>query len=101
MPYFITEESLLRNKLAAAEKTIAELRAEVEKLSWKPITPESSPKVGDELYRNVGEEFGGITVQEADDEMDSWIASDYAFEYWTHYRPINPPASTKGKDKEK
>lgn len=75
------------------------LRAEVERLSWKPITPESVPEVGHEMmnaYRTWSSlDCVHIQVVTAAMRIDYEACRVAGF---THYRPINPPASTKGED---
>lgn len=85
---------------ARLKQTIAELRAEVERLSWKLITPESLPNRGDEALRLPSETHGPIVIPAGFDarpedpqECDRYVGAGF-----THYRPINPPASNKGED---
>lgn len=75
------------NRLAALEAENAQLKAEVERLDWKPITPESLPCEEDEVASwHPG---GRVAVLSAQWEMSYSTLIDYGY---THYRPINPPA---------
>lgn len=93
---YVREWQLLIERIATAEQTIAELRAEVERLIWKPITPESLPKLGDEVYGHDGK----TGYPESVDIEDDYTAEEWVCDGYTHYRPSNYPASTKGEDNE-
>jgi hypothetical protein len=80
---------------------VAELRTEVERLSWKLITPESLPKIGDEvtgfdpaeaiLSIHVRAVSRGLALARNKNPQDrDWERLGY-----THYRPINPPQPQK------
>lgn len=85
---------------ARLKQTIAELRAEVERLSWKPITRESvfDPDIWYSIAATgpLGEIWYS-TIEGAQFQRPE--AARHLLEIGrTHYRPINPPASTKGED---
>jgi hypothetical protein len=62
----------------------------IKDLEWKPITPDSLPKVGDEAMNpTTGEVIASPSFYD-DLNYELWIDCG-----WTHYRPINPPERTK------
>jgi hypothetical protein len=83
-------------QLKAAQAEIASLKAQLAALSWKPITSDSLPKVGDEVACFV--ESGECVIYEVNDFHALFDAQKWTHEYgMTHYRPINPPqAATEG-----
>ena len=73
--------------LGADKQRIDELEAQLRELQWKPITPDSLPKVGDEVW--IADSFfkpGIISIV---------TEPDFPYSYWrstgTHYLPISPP----------
>jgi hypothetical protein len=102
------EKELNMDKLMieAQRIEIAALKDQIAALSWKPITPDSLPNVGDEVYSSgyksvfFPDSQGTVYAPERTDDLRphlGWInAPSHAF---THYRPINPPttqAATEG-----
>lgn len=67
---------------------IAELESRLAALDWRPITPESLPKVGDELYSPVSKMV--MRLPEGYAPMIP-MPNDFIFAGWTHFRPINDP----------
>ena len=79
-------------QLKAALARVKELE---EQVRWKPIMPESLPKVGDEVYRaGMNGSVPAIDVQVAQEDANY---NSYRACGWTHYRPINPPAKEDAK----
>lgn len=72
-------------------RAVSELTAQVQELQWKPITPESVPKVGDEL---LGKHEQLMKMPEGYAPIIPMI-EDFTFAGWTHYRPITPPAPSR------
>jgi hypothetical protein len=66
---------------------IAELERSLAALSWTPITPENLPKVGDEILAAC-EAYANVRNVDAQDMRVLWKER----RYWTHFRPIAPPA---------
>lgn len=73
-------------RLAASEAEVKRLREQVD---WKPITPDSLPKVGDEIGI-FGEKESFIHLCQNEYTFDVWC-----IKAWTHYRPINAPAEPR------
>jgi hypothetical protein len=69
-------------------KQLAEARKAAE---WALIDEEHLPKMGNEVWRDEGEEYGGVSVEAVDVDMAKWPLEDWQIEHWTHYRSINAP----------
>ena len=86
----VTTMQGLRDELALAQERIVVLRALVAALGWQPITPDSLPRVGDEVLRQRPDSLISPVVDNAvhpnDTTHEDWIALGY-----THFRPIHPP----------
>lgn len=82
----LAENQALTTALAAAN-------ARVQALEWRPITPESLPKFGDEVL-GFGEKWIAVRVVFPDGE-DYKNQKSRRIAGYTHYRPIGPP-SQKG-----
>ena len=73
-----------RAEIATLEAQLAEAK---ERAEWRPITPDSLPKVGDEVLRIS--DNGIVWVYSA---VKNYKSFDEAIALMdTHYRPINPP----------
>lgn len=72
-------------RTSAAEAQVRELQAN---MNWREITTESLPKIGEEVWRDLGDEFGGIDVEAVDSDQELWGLEDWKLEYWTHHRLI-------------
>ena len=83
-----TYEGLRRVYLAALER-IALAESQLAALLWRPITPESLPKVGDEVTRNFKDGYWEVAA--VADFLGVMAFLNFKAGEWTHYRPINPP----------
>lgn len=77
-------------ELGAAEAERDQLKAELAEMQWKPITPDSLPKDGDEISD------GRFRVDDASSHIPDWGEEkmtdvDWHLHGWTRYRAINPP----------
>jgi hypothetical protein len=63
---------------------IASLEAQLEAFKWKPITPDSLPKVGDEVRDQVG------TIRDAAIWFHT-LAEDWLANLWIEFRAIEVP----------
>jgi hypothetical protein len=82
----------VNNRIAELEREVGQLRARLKELEWREITPESLPKVGDEL---LNAKRGVLMRLPADYAPMIPMMDDFTFAGWTHFRhfrPINPPA---------
>ena len=89
MPHPRLSTKAEQDRIAELERQLAEAKAQIAALQWRPITPENSPKVGDEAYScNDGDV---LEVRSCDlGTYSKWTNAG-----WTHFRPINPPSSTR------
>ena len=77
---------------AEYELQLAVLLALREAVRWKPITPDSLPKVGDEVYRaGMNGCKPALDIQVVGDATTTY--NGYREWGWTHYRAINPPSA--------
>lgn len=74
-------------ELGAAEAERDQAKAELAEMQWKPITPDSLPKVGDEVMSIKHSDSTKLVVCGGSHDFDWWCV-DMRF---THYRAINPP----------
>jgi hypothetical protein len=81
---YVTDE--YKERIAALESELAECEARIEDLDWRPITPESVPKIGDEV---ASKHFSFVEPSENLERLDFEYVEGQGF-YW--YRPINPPS---------
>lgn len=65
---------------------IEQMARELLALRWKKITPESLPKVGDEVFEFDSKECEAINCITEKRSYEGWKLNRY-----THYRPINAP----------
>lgn len=85
---------------ADIEKQLAEAKATIQRLDWKPITPESLPKMADEAIgehlRVIPNPYYPNVVSVTDwHERNLYTADRWQERGFTHYRPINPPTVAK------
>lgn len=85
----IAIQKSLFEELGAAGAERDQLKAELAEMQWKPITPDSLPKDGDEISD------GRFRVDDASSHIPDWGEEkmtdvDWHLHGWTHYRAINP-----------
>jgi hypothetical protein len=80
-----TENRILHRELRAAQATIAALR-------WTEITPDNLPKMGDEIAHFAKSRF--VEVAAVMDCDIPWLERRHT-NFWTHRRPISPPAQAR------
>ena len=99
------EEQLAESREEAKQNALMVIRQgeKLDRLRWKPITPENLPKVGDEVGRYLlcirgkyVKSSGNWTVMSVIESMRDWDLSAWSeFRSWTHFRPQSPPIQTQ------
>lgn len=79
--------SCRERQLLAAEAERDQAKAELAEMKWKLITPDSLPKVGDEVIRSKRK----YHVHEVSPYSQQWDFERWTRSEYTHYRAINPP----------
>ncbi len=72
-----------------AQELIPELEAKLAALEWKPITAESLPGDGDEIYSRYKEVYA---AQRRYTDKPEHVVLRLHRGGWRYYRPINPPS---------
>ena len=77
------------------KRRINKLEKQLAALSWKKITPENLPKVGDEVYRGLR-----LTRPRVAPVLEGHIATRPCAFHWrdfgfSHFRSLNPPEADR------